>query len=67
MHEKVAAIAAAQRRGVVTDRFTAGQVLALVLTLANMWQLQGADFLDLVPGPDRRTTVRDAVRRLLAP
>jgi AcrR family transcriptional regulator len=67
MREKVAAIADAQRRGVVTDRFTAGQMLALVLTLANMWQLQGSDFLDLVPAPDRRTTVLDAVRRLLAP
>ncbi len=66
MRDKVAAIADAQRRGVVTSRLTAGQALALVLTLANMWQLQSADFLDLVPAPDRRATVADAVRRLLA-
>jgi hypothetical protein len=37
---------------------------ALVLNLANMWQLQNADFRDLVPQDSRRTTVVDAVRRL---
>jgi AcrR family transcriptional regulator len=67
MKEKVEAIADAQRRGVVSDRFSAGQTLALVLTCANMWQLQNADFRDLVPEAGRRTTVVDAVRRLVAP
>jgi hypothetical protein len=49
MAEKVAAIADAQRRGVVTDRFTAGEILAFTLVLANMWQLRDEDYLDLVP------------------
>jgi AcrR family transcriptional regulator len=67
MREKVAAVADAQRRGVVTDRFTAGQILALVLNLANMWQLQNADFMDLVPEETRRTTIVAAVRHLISP
>jgi AcrR family transcriptional regulator len=66
MKEKVEAIEGAQRRGVVSDRFSAGQTLALVLTCANMWQLQNADFRDLVPEASRRTTLVDAVRRLTA-
>jgi AcrR family transcriptional regulator len=67
MGEKVDAVEAAQRRGVVSDRFTAGQVLALVLDLANMWQLQNADYLGLVPEQQRRETVVGAVRRLVEP
>lgn len=67
MREKVAAIADAQRRGVVTDRLTAGQVLALVLGLANIWQQQSVDFMDLVPAVERRVTVVEAVRRLVSP
>ncbi|WP_329110267.1 TetR family transcriptional regulator [Micromonospora sp. NBC_01699] len=67
MKQKLDAVADAQRRGVLTDRFTAGQLLALVLNLANMWQMQGADFLDLVPEQSRRATIVDAVRRLVAP
>ncbi|MFI6761099.1 TetR family transcriptional regulator [Micromonospora sp. NPDC050417] len=65
MKEKIDMVAEAQRRGAVTDRFAAGQILALVLNLANMWQLQGADFLDLVPEANRRATIVDAVRRLV--
>jgi hypothetical protein len=34
---------------VVTDRFTAGEILAFTLVLANMWQLRDEDYLDLVP------------------
>ncbi|MFE7421044.1 TetR family transcriptional regulator [Rhodococcus sp. NPDC057529] len=67
MYGKVAAIEAAQRRGDVTDRFRAGQLLALVISTANMWQLQNCDFLSLVPEEKHRETVVDAVRRLVAP
>ncbi len=67
MAEKVAAIADAQRRGVVGDQLTAGQILALVLTLATMWQLREPDLLDLVPTDQRRSTVVAAVRRLTSP
>jgi AcrR family transcriptional regulator len=67
MAEKVDAIAEAQRRGVVTGRFTAGQILALVLTLANMWQLQHDDFLELAPREQHRATVVAAVGRLTSP
>jgi hypothetical protein len=64
MAEKVEAIADAQQRGVVTGEFTAGQILALVLTLANMWQLQHGDFAELVAQEQHRATVVAAVRRL---
>lgn len=67
MREKVDAIADAQRRGTVSDRFTAGQTLALVLSVANMWQQQNGDFLDLAAAGERRATVVDAVRRLTGP
>jgi AcrR family transcriptional regulator len=65
MKEKVDAVADAQRRGLVSDRFSAAETLALVLNLANMWQLQNADYLDLVPAGERRATVVEAVRRLV--
>ncbi len=64
MADKVAAIADAQARGVVTDDLTPGEILALVLTLANMWQHREPEFLDLVEPDRRRATVVDAVRRL---
>jgi AcrR family transcriptional regulator len=67
MAEKVDAIADAQRRGVITDKFAAGQILALVITLANMWQLQHDDFLDLAPREQHRATVVAAVQRLTNP
>lgn len=67
MTDKVAAIADAQARGVVTDRLAPGAILALVLALANMWQLREPEFLDLVDPDLRRATVVDAVRRLTAP
>jgi AcrR family transcriptional regulator len=67
MLDKIAAIADAQARGKVTDRFTAGEVLALVLTLANMWQLRELEFLDLARPNRRRITIVDAVRQLTAP
>jgi AcrR family transcriptional regulator len=67
MAQKVDAIADAQRRGVLTDRLTAGEILALVITLANMWQLQNDVFLDLAPRERHRATVVAAVRRLTSP
>ncbi|MEV6633609.1 hypothetical protein AB0M54_22950 [Actinoplanes sp. NPDC051470] len=67
MADKVAAIAQAQSRGVVTDHIAAGEILALVLALANMWQLREPEFLDLVEPGRRRAAVVEAVRRLTAP
>jgi AcrR family transcriptional regulator len=67
MADKIEAIAGAQARGTVTDRFSAGEVLALVLTLANMWQLREPDFLDLAGPTRRRDLIVDAVRRLTLP
>lgn len=67
MTGKVAAIADAQARGAVTDRIAPGEILALVLTLANMWQLREPEFLDLVEPARRRAAVVDAVRRLTDP
>jgi AcrR family transcriptional regulator len=67
MADKIAAITAAQHRGTVTDRLPAGEILALVLTLANMWQLREPDFLDLVTPDRRRATIVTAVHRLTTP
>lgn len=67
MADKVKAIAEAQERGTVTTALPAGEILALVLALANMWQQREPEFLDLVAEQDRRTTVVNAVRRLTAP
>ncbi|MGI5500502.1 TetR family transcriptional regulator [Lentzea sp. CA-135723] len=67
MADKAAAIEEAQRRGVVTADRTAAELLALVLSLANMWQLQGEDVRDLVPVGERRRVVVDAVRQLVTP
>lgn len=66
MSDKTAAIEDAQRRGTVTDQRTAGELLALVLTVANMWQNQGEDVRGLVPEPERRRVVTDTVRKLVA-
>ncbi|WP_066363020.1 TetR family transcriptional regulator [Herbidospora mongoliensis] len=67
MAAKVAVIADAQRRGVVTDRIAPGEVLSLVLTIANMWHHQGEETRALVPAESRRSLVVDSVRRLVAP
>jgi AcrR family transcriptional regulator len=67
MAGKVADIAEAQKRGVVTDRLSPGEILALILALANMWQLREPEFLDLVAPDRRRAAVVDAVRHLTAP
>lgn len=67
MSEKAAAIRAAQRRGTVTCTLAPEQILALVLSLANMWSQPGEDLLALVPETGRRQVIIDAVARLVQP
>jgi AcrR family transcriptional regulator len=67
MAEKVAAIEDAQRRGTVTGRARAGELLALVLVIANMWQRGSEDVRSLVPEPERRRAIVEAVRLLVTP
>ncbi len=67
MGEKVVAIKDAQRRGTVTATMPAGQILALVLTIANMWGQAAEDLVSLVPTAKRRKVVIDAVARLVVP
>jgi hypothetical protein len=50
-----------------TDRIAPSEILALVLALANTWQLREPEFLDLVEPDRRRAAVVEAVRRLTAP
>ncbi|HEX8867232.1 MAG TPA: TetR family transcriptional regulator [Lentzea sp.] len=60
---EVEAIRTAQDQGLVSRRFSAEQVLALVLAVASMWATaqDGSDHVV------RRQTVEDAVRRLVQP
>ena len=67
MGDKVAAIEAAQRRGTVRSDRPAGEILALVLALANMWRQHTEDVGSLVPDAQRRAAITDAVRRLVTP
>ncbi len=67
MSEKAAAIRDAQRRGTVTSALPAEQILALVLSIANMWSQPGEDLLTLVPEASRRQAIIDAVARLVRP
>ncbi len=67
MRDKVAAVADAQRRGTVTAKLPAPQILALVLAIANMWNQPGEELGQLVPKRARRQTVTDAVHQLVAP
>ncbi|MFF0585110.1 TetR family transcriptional regulator [Streptomyces sp. NPDC003781] len=67
MDEKTAAIEAAQQRGTVTSDKPAGEILALVLSLANMWQHHTEGVPRLVTDTQRRTVITDAVSRLVAP
>ncbi|MFS8096230.1 TetR family transcriptional regulator [Lentzea alba] len=60
---EIEAIRAAQAQGLVSNRFTAEQVLVLVLAIASMWS-NAASCSDHVV---RRRTVEDAVRRLVEP
>lgn len=67
MADKIAAIEEAQRQGKVTKGRKAPELLALILTIANMWHSQGEDVSGLVPEENRRKTVVDAVRTLVTP
>lgn len=67
MNDKAAAIRDAQRRGTVTSAMPAGQILALVLSIASMWGQPGEDLLALVPQTGRRKAIIDAVARLIEP
>ncbi|MGK8503597.1 TetR family transcriptional regulator [Nocardia asiatica] len=67
MRAKVEAIEQAQRRGTVTLAQPATHILALVLTVANMWQQPAEDIARLVPQPERRKLVLDAVATLISP
>ena len=67
MDEKIAAIAGAQRRGTVTDALPPEEILALVLSIASMWNRSGEDLLALVPATSRRKVITDAVARLVEP
>jgi AcrR family transcriptional regulator len=67
MSEKIEAISQAQRRGTVTRARPAAHILVLVLALANMWHQPGEDVANLVPEPQRRAIVIDAVAALIAP
>ncbi|NKE61939.1 TetR family transcriptional regulator [Lentzea sp. PSKA42] len=61
---EIEAIREAQSRGLVSTRFSAEQVLVLVLAIASMWSNAPADGSDHLV---RRRTVEDAVRRLIEP
>lgn len=66
MRAKVEAIEQAQRRGTVTTALPAGHIPALVLTIANMWHQPTEDVARLVPEPQRRILVLDAVTTLIS-
>ncbi|MEU4673252.1 hypothetical protein AB0F91_36190 [Amycolatopsis sp. NPDC023774] len=51
----------------MTDQRPPGELLALALTIANMWQNQGEEVRGLAPQPERRRLVTDTVRQLVAP
>jgi AcrR family transcriptional regulator len=61
---EIEAIRHAQARGLVSTRFSAEQVLVLVLAIASMWANTPAESSDHVA---RRQAVEDAVRRLIEP
>ncbi|AHH99554.1 AcrR family transcriptional regulator [Kutzneria viridogrisea] len=66
---KVLAIEQAQREGLVTDRFAAADLLALVLTLAAMWTSITPEYHVLIEGhtsEHRRHVVTEAVAALVA-
>ncbi|PXX69298.1 TetR family transcriptional regulator [Nocardia tenerifensis] len=67
MRAKVEAIEQAQHRGKVTTAHPATHILALVLTVANMWHQPAEDIARLVPAPQRRRLVLDAVATLISP
>lgn len=67
MGDKLDAIRDAQKRGIVTDRFSAEQLLSLVLGIATMWHQPSEDLSTLLDPEAQRATVVAAVRRLVEP
>lgn len=67
MGAKLTAIEDAQARGVITNELSSGQVLALALTVANMWTGQGEGVEGLVAPDERRATIVEAMKRIVAP
>ncbi|WP_310399021.1 hypothetical protein [Nocardia kruczakiae] len=51
----------------MTTAHPAAHILALVLTVANMWHQPAEDIARLVPEPQRRSLVLDAVTTLISP
>ncbi|WP_425303237.1 hypothetical protein [Nocardia wallacei] len=66
MQAKVEAIEQVQHRGTVTTTQPAAHILALVLTIANMWHQPAEDIARLVPEPQRRSLVLHAVTTLIS-
>ncbi|MDG4820972.1 TetR family transcriptional regulator [Asanoa sp. WMMD1127] len=66
---KIDAIAKAQAAGQVTTRYTAAEILALVLTLANMWSVMTPEMHLAAPKDPatRRALVISAVATLVQP
>jgi len=66
---KIDAIAKAQADGVLPDRFDPADLLALVLTVAQMWTAMTPEYHDLVRKESvahRRKVITDTVRTLLS-
>jgi AcrR family transcriptional regulator len=66
---KVDAIRQAQEEGWISTRFTAAELLMLIINTASMWTLQTPEISDLGPHEHaaRRATIVEAVRRLVEP
>lgn len=64
---EIEAIRVVQAAGLVSMRFTAEQVLVLVLAVASMWSNAPAGSADGADHVVRRRAVEDAVRRLVQP
>jgi AcrR family transcriptional regulator len=64
--EKTAAIAAAQEAGTVSRRFTPDHLMLLVITMASMFSMPGLPS-GAANRDHRRSTIHEAVRRLVEP
>jgi AcrR family transcriptional regulator len=66
---KIEAVAGAQRDGLLPNRFTAEELLGLVLHLSGFWSANTPEFADRLAGDEtarRRQVVTDAVTALIA-
>ncbi|TDW24321.1 TetR/AcrR family transcriptional regulator [Kribbella kalugense] len=66
---KIDTIQRAQDEGRISNRFTAPELLMLIINTASMWTLQTPEITDLGPREHaaRRATIVEAVRRLVEP